>query len=172
MENQKSFKNIVWMFALLYALLGILFMLVKSPAADPKEPFVVILNFASLFVFIGLPVLAVWYYRNQGYAVSVGKAVKLGVLIGLLGGFIVGIYAYIYFAYINPGAVDQVLELSRKILEENDAFSQDMLDKQMEMTRKLFVPMQLVGQIFSGLLYGVIGGLLGGLFFKTPNEDY
>ena len=172
MENQKSFKNIVWMFATLYAILGILFMLIKPPTADPKDMSVIVLGFVSLFLFIGLPVLAVWYYRNQGNAVSLGKAVKLGVFIGLLGGFIVGIYAYIYFAYINPDAIDQVMEMSRKILEENDAFPKEMLDKQMEVTKKLFVPMQLLGQLFSGLLYGVIGGLLGGLFFKTPNEDY
>ena len=172
MENQNSFKNTVWTFGALYAILGILFMLINPPASDPKSTSTVILGFVALFLFIGLPVVAVWYYRNQGNAVSIGKAVKLGVFIGLLGGFIVGIYAYIYFAYINPEAVDKVLEVTRKILEEKGTFSEEMLDTQMEMTKKFYVPMQLVGNIFSGLLYGVIGGLLGGLFFKTPKEDY
>ncbi len=172
MENQKSFKSTVWTFAALYAILGILFMLIKSPTADPKNPTSVVLGFVSLFIFIGLPVLAVWYYRKQGNTVTLGKAVKLGVFIGLLGGLFVGIYAYIYFAYINPAAIDQVMEISRSVLEETGKFTDEMLDKQMDITKKFFVPMQLVGQLFSGLLYGVIGGLLGGLFFKTPNEDY
>ncbi len=172
MENQKSFNSIVWMFAGLYAILGILFMFIKPPTADPKDPSMAILGFVALFLFIGIPILAVWYYRNQGYPVSLGKAVKLGVLIGLLGGLIVGIYAYIYFAYINPGAVDQVLEISKNMLKENDMFNEDMIEKQMAMTKKFFVPMQFVSQVFGGLLYGVIGGLLGGLFFKTPSEDY
>ncbi len=172
METKKSFNNIVLMFAALYAILGILSMLIKSPTQNPKDPAMVAFGFVFLFLFIGLPVLAVWYYKKQGYAVTLGNAVKLGVLVGLLGGLLVGIYAYIYFAYINPAAIDQVMELSRQILEENDMFDAEMVDKQMEMTRKFFVPMQLIGQLFSGLLYGVIGGLLGGLFFKTPTEDY
>ncbi len=172
MEQQKSFKNIMSMFAALYAILGIIFMLIKSPTANPKDTSVMILGFVALFMFIGIPILAVWYYRNQGYPVTLGKAVKLGVLVGLLGGLFVGIYTYIYFAYINPGAVDEVLEMSKKMLEENDMFTEDMLEKQMAMTKKFFVPMQLIGQIFTGLIYGLIGGLLGGLFFKTPNEDY
>ncbi len=172
METKKTFSNIVVMFAALYAILGILFMLIKSPTADPKDPSMMVLGFVSLFLFIGIPVLAAWYYRQQGYDVTIGKSVKLGVLVGLLGGLIVGIYAYVYFAYINPAAVDQVIELSRSMLEENDMFDEEMLEKQMEMTRKFFVPMQLIGQLFSGLLYGVIGGLLGGLFFKTPKDEY
>jgi uncharacterized membrane protein (DUF485 family) len=160
------------MFAGLYAILGIIFMLVKSPTADPKDTSMVILGFVSLFLFIGLPVLAVWYYKNQGYPVTLGKSIKLGVLVGLLGGLLVAIYAYIYFAYINPAAVDHVLEMSRKILEENGNFSSEMVENQMEITKKFFVPMQFLGQIFTGLLYGLIGGLIGGLFFKTPTEDY
>ena len=172
MENQKSFNSIVWMFAGLYAILGILFMYIKPPTANPKDPSMAILGFVALFLFIGIPVLAVWYYRNQGYTVSLGKAVKLGVLLGLLGGLIVGVYAYIYFAYINPDAVDQVLEMSKNILKENDMFNEDMIEKQMAMTKKFFVPMQFISQVFGGLLYGVIGGLLGGLFFKTPVDDY
>ncbi len=172
MENKKTFNNIIVMFASLYAILGILLMLIKSPTANPKDPAMIAMGFVSLFLFIGLPVLAVWYYKKQGYSVTLGKAVILGVLIGLLGGLIVAVYAYIYFAYINPGAIDQVMEMSRKILENNDMFTKDMIEKQMEMTKKFFVPMQFIGQLFSGLLYGVIGGLLGGLFFKTPTENY
>ncbi len=172
MENQKSFNNTVWMYAALYAILGILLMFIKSPTANPKDPSMVILGFVSLFLFIGIPILAVWYYRNQGYTVSLGKAVKLGVLIGLLGGLIVGIYTYIYFAYINPDAVDQVLEMSKNMLKENDMFTEETLEKQMQITKKFFIPGQFIGQMFSGLLYGVIGGLLGGLFFKTPVEEY
>ena len=50
-------------------------------------------------------------------------------------------------------------------------FDAEALDQQMEMTKKMFVPMQFAGNLFSGLIYGIIGGLLGGLFFKTPQED-
>ncbi len=172
METKKSFNNIVLIFATLYAILGILSMLITPQTTNPKDPVMTAISFIFLFLFIGLTVLAVWYYKKQGFPVTLGKAVKLGVLVGLLGGLLVGLYAVIYFVYINPDAIEQVLALSRQVLEDNDMFDADMIDKQMEITRKFFILGQFAGQIFSGLLYGVIGGLLGGLFFKTPSEDY
>ncbi len=170
MENQKSFKNIVYMFSALYAIVGILFMLIKPPTANPKDTGMMILGFIGLFIFIGIPVLAVWYYKKEGYPISLGKAIKLGVFIGLLGGLIVGVYAYIYYSLVNPEAIDQLLEMSKQILEDKN-MNEDLIEKQIDITRKLFVPMQLVGQIFAGLLYGLIGGVLGGLFFKSPTQD-
>jgi len=172
MEAKQIFNKTIYMFGALYAIFGILSMLLKSPTADPKDPGVAVLGIISLIIFIGIPVLAVWYYKKQGFPITLGKSIKLGVLSGLFGGFILAIYAYFYFAYINPGAIDQVLEMSRKILENQASFNEEMIDKQMEMTRKFFMPAQIGGQIFAGLLYGLIGGLLGGLFFKTPTEEY
>jgi len=172
MEQKKSFNNIVYMFAALYGIAGILFMLIKSPTADPREPNMIILGYVSLFLFISLPVLAILYYKKQGYPVTLGKAVKLGVLVGLLGGLIIGVYTYIYFSYINPDAVDQVLEMNQKVLEDMGDFLPPMDEEQIEMSKKFFLPGQIFGQIFWGLVFGVVGGLLGGLFFKTPTEDY
>ncbi len=170
MKNKKSFANIVYMFAALYAILGILFMLIKPSTANPKDTSMIILGFIGLFVFIGLPVLAVWYYNKEGYQVSLGKAIKLGVLIGLLGGFIIGIYAYVYYSFINPDAVEQTLEISKQVLEDQN-MSEDLIENQMEIARKLFIPMHFFGQIFTGILYGIIGGVLGGLFFKTSSQN-
>ena len=172
MKEKKSFSNIVITFAILYGILAILLSLIKTPTTDPKDTIAVILGFVGLFVFIGIFVLAVKYYKDQGYKVFIGTGIKLGVLAGLLGGLIAGIYSYIYFAYLHPEMIDQVLEMSRKILEENDMFDQEMLEQQMETSRKIFLPMQIGGQIFSGLIYGLIGGLLGGVFYKTAREDY
>jgi hypothetical protein len=126
----------------------------------------------ALAIFITIPILAIKYYTGKGIDVTLGKSVKIGVLVGLLGGLIGGIYGYIYFGYINPDAVDQVIEMSNKMLAQNDMFNAEMLEAQAETTKRMFLPMQVVGNVFAGLLYGVIGGLLGGLFFKTPNEDY
>jgi hypothetical protein len=172
MNNQKSFSGIVTNFALIFALLGIAMMLINDPAADPKDISNLVIGFLGMALMISIPVFATKYYRDQGYHVSIGSSIKLGVLIGLLGGLIIGIFAYIYFAYINPEAIDQVLELSRQVLEENGMFNEEMVEQQMETTKQFFLPMQIFGQIFGGLIYGLIGGLLGGVFYKTPTEEY
>ncbi|GEM_PF-3119042 len=171
METKKNFNNTLFTFAFIYAILGIVFMLIKSPLADPKSTSTMIFGFVSLFSFIAVPVLAVWYFKNKGEVVTLGKSVKLGVLVGLLGGLLVGIYAFIYFKFINPDIIDQIIEMSNQMLEESGILSEEQIAKQTETSQSIFAPMQLVGNIFTGLLYGVIGGLLGGLFFKTPQRE-
>ena len=105
MDTKKSFSNVVLTFGILFAIIGIIFTVIKPVTADPKETSTMLLSFLALFIFIGIPILAVKYYRDQGYPVSIGSAIKLGVLVGLLGGLILGVYSYIYFSYINPDAV-------------------------------------------------------------------
>ena len=176
MEKNKSFNNTVWMFGALYAVLSILYMLINPVNFNTSKETSVGMGGLVLFVFIGIFILAVWYYRNQDNDVTLGKAVKLSVLIGLLGGVLVSIYTYVYFVYINPDLAEQtlekVMEISRKTLEESGNYTKEEIAKQIEISKSLFRPIMVIAPIFGGLLYGVIGGLLGGLFFKTPNEDY
>jgi len=172
MEAKKIFNNTVLTFGAMYGILAILFTFVNSPTDDPKTTSKMIIGIVSLIIFISISIFAVRYYKNQGFDVTLGKSIKLGVLLGLFGGLIVGVYSYFYFAYVNPEAIDQVIEMSKKIIEDNDKFTPEMVEKQQEITRKMFLPMQLVGNIFGGLIYGLIGGLLGGLFYKTPTQDY
>ncbi len=172
MDAKKVMNNTILMFGLLFGMVIILFNFINPPTSDPETTNKGVLGMISLVLLITIPILAVKYYKDKDLEVTLGKAVKIGVLVGLLGGFIGGIYGYIYFAYINPDAVDQVIEMSNKMLAQNDMFSEEMLEKQAETTKSMFLPMQIFANAFAGLLYGVIGGLLGGLFFKTPNEDY
>lgn len=172
MDAKKVMNNTILMFGLLFGMVIILFNFINPPTSDPETTNKGVLGMISLVLLITIPILAVKYYKDKDLEVTLGKAVKIGVLVGLLGGFIGGIYGYIYFAYINPDAVDQVIEMSNKMLAQNDMFSEEMLEKQAETTKSIFLPMQILANAFAGLLYGVIGGLLGGLFFKTPNEDY
>jgi hypothetical protein len=169
---KKTFFNIVLTFAIIYAILGILIFLFTSPDSNPKDAKKIIVGFITLFLYIGIFVMAVKYYKTQGYEVSIGSGIKLGMLSGLIGGLIIAVYSYIYITYLHPEFVDQSLEMTRKILEENDQFNQEMIEEQMKISQKIFFPALMFGQIITGWLYGLIGGLLGGIFYKTPSEDY
>jgi len=172
MEAKKAMNSTILMFGLLFGMIIILFNFINPPTSDPETTNKGLLGIISLVLLISTPILAIKYYKDKGFDVTLGQAVKIGVLAGLLGGLIGGIYGYIYYAYINPDAVDQVIEMSNKVLAKNDMFSEEMLEKQAETTKSMFLPMQIIANLIAGLLYGVIGGLLGGLFFKTPSEDY
>jgi membrane protease YdiL (CAAX protease family) len=174
MDAKKIMNSTVLTFGALFAIITILYNIINyinPPTADPETSSKGLLDMIALAIFITIPILAIKYYTGKGIDVTLGKSVKIGVLVGLLGGFIAGIYGLIYYGY-NPDAVDRVIEISKERMAQIDMFDADELEAQAETTKRMFLPMQVVGGASVGSLYGVIGGLLGGLFFKTPNEDY
>ncbi len=171
MENKKQLNSIILNFSALYAIVAILFFAFTPKTAEPNTT-TSILSFLGLMLFISIPIVAVRTYVKQGGEISLGKSIKIGLLIGLLGGIVTAIYSALYYAYINPQAIDQALEISRSILEKQGSYNEEMIEKQMEITRKFFIPFSLFGQIFVGLLYGLIGGLIAGFFFKPKNQMY
>ncbi len=171
-ENNNIFWNVAFSFGILYAILGMVFMLINDPMAGKDNITNQIIGFIALFVFIFITTAAVWYYRGKGQTITLGTAIKLGLAIGLIGGSLLAVYTYFYFKYINPEAIDFIMEKARETLENNEQLTEEMVEKQMEMVQKITFPSQIIAQIFVGVFYGLIGGVLGGLVFKTKVEDY
>lgn len=172
MNKKNIYQNTILSFGFLYAVLGILFMLIHNPMDTEKTTGNIILGFIGFFIFIGIFVISVWYYKSQGEKVSLGKAVKIGVLSGLVGGIILSVYSYFYFTSLHPEALEMALEMAREKLSENDDFTPEMIEKQMQSMKSMMLPIQLISQVFGGMFYGLIGGLLGGFFYKERTEDY
>ncbi len=171
MENRKQLNAIILNFSMIFAIVSILFFAFTPKTMEPSAT-TSILSFLGLMLFISIPIVAIRTFVKQGGEVSLGKAIKIGLLIGLLGGIATAIYSSLYYIYVNPQAIDQALEISRSILEKHGTYSEEMIEQQMEITRKYFIPFSIFGQIFSGLLYGLIGGLIAGFFFKPKNQIY
>ena len=172
MEKKGNLLNIVTLYGILFALL-IAAQVFVTATIEPNSMFSTILSVAMLALSILIPFMAVKAYKNQTDYMGIGKALKVAVLVGLAGGFLGGLYAMVYYKFINPEAIDKIMEMSRETIEKMGLNTNpDLTDKQMEMSRSMFIPMQLVGALFSGLLYGAIGGVIGGLVYKSDSEDY
>ena len=172
MEKKGNLLNIVALYGILFALL-IAAQVFVTATVEPGSMVSAILNLVMLALSVLIPFMAVKAYKNQIGQMSFGKALKVAVLVGLAGGFLGGLYAMIYYKFINPEAVDKMMEISREAIEKLGLIKDpELVDKQMEITRSWFIPGQFGGALFSGLLYGVIGGVIGGLVFRTPSEDY
>jgi len=116
------------------------------------------------FVFFGIK-----HYRdhqNNG-ALSLGKALAIGLLISVLVGVGVAIADYIYTKVINPNFSTEYLENSIQILEQS--FSGDELEaKKTELTQQMeayggsgfMAALMLVTVILIGLIISLISGLI------------
>jgi hypothetical protein len=87
------------------------------------------LPFAILFFIV---VLAILNYRNKinGGFISYGKSLVIGLLVGLIASFIVNIYNFIFFSYIDPGIIDKMLSKSEEAMRERNP---NMTDEQINM---------------------------------------
>lgn len=111
----------------------------------------------------------VYTYRTKnGGFLSLGKAIKVGVTIAVVGGIVYGIYNLIFFYIIEPGITEQLMDVAReKMFEENP----DMTEEQAEMT--LGFVAKFSNPLFSSAMYillsavfGFLYGLFAGLIFK------
>lgn len=120
------------------------------------------LNYLTYIIMIAGIVLATINYRDKlnGGLITYGKGVSTGVIIGVVVGIVMAIYLWIFFTYINPNGISEILEMTEQKMAEQ-GLSDEMIDKQMTMSGK-FIKMPLmnifgmIGYIFSGLIISLI----------------
>ena len=90
-----------------------------------------LLNLAICVVFI---VMAVQQYKtaNDGF-LTVGEAIKVGIVTALVGGVIAAIYSVIYTTVIDPNYYEKVVEVT---MEKMSAFTSNFSEEQMEELRE------------------------------------
>ena len=97
---------------------------------------------------------------------SYGSAVAVGVLTAIVGVLLGGIFSYLYFSIINPGAADTLLQ-SQLYAMEAKGMSPAQLDQAEPMMRRWMTPGLLsLAQGLSGFIWLVVLTLLVALFFR------
>ncbi|MGK7650051.1 DUF4199 domain-containing protein [Capnocytophaga sp. G1920] len=116
-----------------------------------------LLNLAICVVFI---VMAVHQYKtaNDGF-LTVGEAIKVGVVTALVGGVIAAIYSVIYTTVIDPNYYEKVVEVT---MEKMSAFTSNFSEEQMEELREKTLQSKpsVVWTFFSSILGSAIGGVI------------
>lgn len=105
------------------------------------------------------------FKKQNANVLSLGQAIKLGVVIAAISAIVYIIYGLIFNYIIDPEFMGQVKEVVRdKMLEAPNA-TQEMVDQQMKVVEMFMNPM--IGSalwiglsMFFGLIYSLIGGLV------------
>jgi|SRR5690625_3349127 len=118
-------------------------------------------------VGFGITYYAILQYRGllNGF-LNIGEAMKLGVAIALIAGIIAALSNYVFVTYIEPGLIDEMLELGRQQLEESgNSLSDEQIEMSLEMSKKFMQPwmmaaMGVISSVFMGVIYSLIAGLI------------
>lgn len=115
-----------------------------------------IINFINCLVclpFWGGPLLATWFYKRQTGTMTLGQAVGIGVLTGVFAGLLGLIFSLVGMA----GASGLVNQLEQYMPAES--IPPELV------AGGAAIAFTLIG-VITNVIFGLIGGLLGGAFFK------
>lgn len=123
-------------------------------------------TFLSYVISIGAVVMGIMAYKkNNGNFLSLGDALKQGMIIGIIGGLIVAIYNIIFFQFIEPDLLDNIREASLEQAEERGQVNSDTEDTMNNMMNIFISPgfifvVTVVMKFFLGLIVGLIAGAI------------
>ena len=104
-------------------------------------------------------VMAVEQYKkaNEGF-LSIGEAIKVGVLVAVIAGVIGAIYQVIYATIIDPDYYDKVVEVAMKKMSAMANFNEEQLE---EFQDKMYANKPSIVSSFStSIIFSAIGGLI------------
>ncbi|HSV87737.1 MAG TPA: DUF4199 domain-containing protein [Bacteroidales bacterium] len=179
MENQEISSNPgMAKTALVYGLIIGVFLIMASMgfylAGAITSPIASYLSLLAVLVGIILATLS-WRKEGMGGYISYGKAVGFGSLTILFASILAGIFTYVFYKIIDPGAINLILHASEEALLRR---SPDMPDEQFEaamnMTRRFMTPLALsITTFFNTAFSGVIFSLITSIFLKRkPKEEF
>jgi hypothetical protein len=172
MENKPSSLVLGLGYGALIALAGIIFSLILFVTGfDKTQSWMQ--NLGYLITLAGI-LLAQFNFRDKynGGFISYGDAFKIGLLTSLFLSIITAIYLFIFFQYIDPGAMDEIM-----LKAEQQMLDQGRSDLEIEQGMKF---MQMVNNVGWYTFFGFLGNFIAGLvislitsiFVKKENPDF
>lgn len=132
------------------------------------------LEYLSYLILLAGLFLAQINFRNkyQGGFITYGKAFTLGMLTSIFLSVIMGIYTYIFFQYIDPGAMEEAMTIV-----EQQMMDQGLSDMQIEQGMAIASKFQSVGMytvfaIVGNFLIGMILSLITAIFVKKEDTEF
>jgi Protein of unknown function (DUF4199) len=137
---------------------------------DQNKP----LQFLSYLLLIGGIILSQFNFRNKysnGY-IEYGKAFMIGMLTSLCLSIIMGVWTYIFFSFIDPGAMEEIM-----LQTEQQMLDRGMTDMEIEQGMKMAAMFQSVGwmtffAVFGNYVIGMIISLVTAIFVKKENTNF
>lgn len=128
----------------------------------------------SYIILLAGIILSQFNYRNKylGGFISYGKAFTVGTFISLVLGIIVGIYTFIFFKYIDPGAMEEVMAL-----QEQQMMDRGMTDMEIEQAMAIAGKFASVGMytffaVLGNFILGMIFSLITSIFVKKEDAGF
>lgn len=168
-DKNPSLGRITFIYGLLLALAMIVFSLILFILDLDQNKYIQFISYVILLVGI------IWsqiHFRDKysGGFLNYGRSFSVGFLTALFAAIVMSIYAYVYFAYIDPGALQDAM-----IRAEEEMLSRGLEDMEVEQALIWAEKMQkpwiyAMWALLGNVLIGVIMALITAVFTKREGE--
>ena len=113
-------------------------------------------------------------YRDKyaGGFITYGKSFSTGFLIGLYASILAAIYAFIYFSYINPGMIEEMIDIRMvEIMEQNPNMGEQEYEMSESWIRRFMSPVALpILGLISNVIVSLILSLIVSIFMQKRDK--
>lgn len=168
MESNESFQKYGINYGIIFGAYSALVLLLSYYLNYSTENW--IFGLINFIVTVGIAGYAVYEFRqNNALKLSVGQAVKIGLIVGVVGGLIYAVYMYIHYTMIDTAFIENMQEQTMKaIAEQTKGKSQEEIDMAKKGASIASSPFALsTVTLFSVMIKTVLVGVVTGLVFKS-----
>ena len=126
------------------------------------------LNYLSYVIVLAGIIIFQLNYRNKylGGYISYGKAFTVGLLTIVYFSILISIFTYIFFVYIDPGAIEEGMRIAEEKMLERGMSDQE-IDQAMKMAERFQSPaMFTFWALLGNIVIGAILSLITAIFVK------
>lgn len=121
----------------------------------------------SIAIYAGIASSAIKHHRNEelGGYITLGRAFQTGLVATIITGIIGGLVAFAYYNFIDPAAIDQIVESSVEMME-GFGLPEEQLEEAAKSTRdgfgfgKLLLNSTIGAAIFGGIISLITGSIM------------
>ncbi|MBT8376532.1 MAG: DUF4199 domain-containing protein [Bacteroidia bacterium] len=165
MENQSpSIKSIAYTYGLYLALVSVAGLIIMYVLSLQKSWTISIISIVLSILILVYGIKA--YKHANGGLLSVGKAIKVGLAIAVVGGLLSAIYSYVHYSFIYPEFIEMTKEAAyEQMMTQNPNLTDEQANQAMEMQGMFMNPgffslMSILSSLFFGLIISLIAGLI------------
>ncbi len=165
METKVSFQKYGINYGIIYGAYSIVVLLLSYFLDFSTESW--IFGLVNFIVTVGIAGYAVYEFRqNNALLLSVGQAVKIGLIVGVIGGLLYAVYMYVHYSMIDTAFIENMREEALRSVEEQ---TKGKSKEEMEMAKKgasfvaspfAFATITLFSVMIKTVLVGVVAGLV------------
>lgn len=131
-------------------------------------------NYLSYLILLAGLVWTQINYRDKyfGGFIEYGKVFMIGMLTSLFISIIVALYTFVFFKYIDPGAMEEAVSIAEKKMMDKGLSDQEIEQGLAMMQKFQSVGMYTFFALIGNFIFGVIFSLITSIFIKKENQGF